>query len=90
MQEYRTAGIVAKHLRDAGYEVTEGVGHTGVVGVLPNGVGPTVMLRGDMDALPVKEQTGLEYASQANGITSDGSTVPVMHACGHMIFIRYP
>ncbi len=69
----------------AGYEVTEGVGHTGVVGLLRNGVGPTVMLRGDMDALPVKEQTGLDYASQAIGTTPDGSTVPVMHACGHDI-----
>lgn len=85
MQEHRTAGIVARHLRDAGYEVTEGVGHTGVVGVLRNGVGPIVMLRGDMDALPVKEQTGLDYASQAIGTTPDGSTVPVMHACGHDI-----
>ncbi len=83
MQEHRTAGIVAQHLRNAGYEVTEGVGHTGVVGVLRNGVGPIVMLRGDMDALPVKEQTGLDYASQAVGTTPDGSNVPVMHACGH-------
>ena len=53
MQEHRTAGIVARHLRDAGYEVTEGVGHTGVVGLLRNGAGPVIMLRGDMDALPV-------------------------------------
>ena len=83
MQEHRTAGIVAQHLRDAGYEVTEGVGHTGVVGLLRNGEGPVVMLRGDMDALPVKEQTGLDYASQAIGTTPDGSKVPVMHACGH-------
>ena len=85
MQEHRTAAIVAQHLRDAGYEVTEGLGHTGVVGLLRNGVGPIVMLRGDMDALPVKEQTGLDYASQAIGTTPDGSTVPVMHACGHDI-----
>lgn len=83
MQEHRTAGIVARYLRNVGYDVTEGVGHTGVVGVLRNGVGPTVMLRGDMDALPVKEQTGLDYASQAFGTTPDGNTVPVMHACGH-------
>lgn len=55
MQEQRTAGIVAQPLRDAGYKVTEGVGHTGVVGVLCNGLGPIVMLRGDMDALQVKE-----------------------------------
>jgi amidohydrolase len=87
MQEHRTAGIVAQHFRDAGYEVTEGVGHTGVVGVMHNGTGPVVMLRGDMDALPVREQTGLDYASQAVGTTRDGSTVPVpvMHACGHDI-----
>jgi amidohydrolase len=84
-QEHRTAAIVAQHLRDAGYEVTEGVGQTGVVGILRNGAGPVVMLRGDMDALPVKEQTGVDYASEAFGTTSDGSTVPIMHACGHDI-----
>jgi hippurate hydrolase len=83
MQEHRTAGIVAQHLRDAGYEVTEGVGRTGVVGLLRNGAGPVVMLRGDMDALPVKEQTGVEYASNALGTAADGSAVPIMHACGH-------
>ena len=58
MQEHRTAGIVAQHLRDMGYEVTEGVGQTGVVGILRNGAGPIVMFRADMDALPIKEQTG--------------------------------
>ena len=63
MQETRTAGIAAKRLKDAGYEGTTGVGKTGVVGLLRNGDGPTVMLRADMDALPVKEQTGLPYAS---------------------------
>ncbi|HEY7081162.1 MAG TPA: amidohydrolase [Nitrososphaeraceae archaeon] len=83
MQEQRTAGIVARHLRNAGYEVTESVGHTGVVGLLHNGVGPVVMLRGDMDALPIKEQTGLDYASNAIGTMPDGSSVPIMHACGH-------
>jgi metal-dependent amidase/aminoacylase/carboxypeptidase family protein len=80
MQEHRTASIVAQHLRETGYEVTEGVGQTGVVGVLRNGAGPVVMLRGDMDALPIKEQTGLDYASKAVGTAIDGSTVPVMHA----------
>ena len=59
MQETRTAGIAAKRLKAAGYEVTTGVGKTGVVGLLRNGDGPTVMLRADMDALPVKEETGL-------------------------------
>src|SRR5437763_16706423 len=63
MQEHRTAGIVAQHLRDSGYEVTEGIGKTGVVGLLRNGAGPVVMLRGDMDALPIKEQTGVDYTS---------------------------
>ncbi len=65
MQEKRTAGIAAEHLRAAGYEVTTGVGSTGVVGVLRNGEGPIVMLRADMDALPVREATGLPYASKA-------------------------
>ena len=83
MQEHRTAEILARRLRNAGYEVTEGVGHTGLVGLLRNGVGPVVMLRGDMDALPIKERTGLDYASKAFGTLSDGSSVPIMHACGH-------
>ncbi len=83
MQEHRTAGIVAQHLRDSGYEVTEGIGKTGVVGLLRNGAGPVVMLRGDMDALPIKEQTGVDYASEVFETTSDGRKVPVMHACGH-------
>jgi amidohydrolase len=83
MQEKRTAGIAAKRMRAAGYEVTTGVGKTGVVGLLRNGDGPTVMLRADMDALPVKEETGLPYASKVTAKDRDGNTVPVMHACGH-------
>lgn len=83
MQEKRTAGIAAERLRAAGYEVTTGVGNTGVVGLLRNGDGPTVMLRADMDALPVKEDTGLPYASTVTAKDRDGNTVPVMHACGH-------
>ena len=67
MQETRTAGIAADRLRAAGFDVTSGVGKTGVVGVLRNGDGPTVMLRADMDALPVREETGLPYASTAYG-----------------------
>ena len=63
MQETRAAGLVADRLRRAGYDVTDGIGKTGVVGLLRNGDGPTVMLRADMDALPVREQTGLRYAS---------------------------
>lgn len=82
-QETRTAGIAAGHLRDLGLEVTEGVGVTGVVGVLENGDGPAVWLRADMDALPVGEETGLPYASTATGIDPAGTAVPVMHACGH-------
>jgi amidohydrolase len=82
-QETRTAGIAAGHLRDLGLEVHEGVGVTGVVGILANGVGPTVWVRADMDALPVGELTGLAYASTATGIDPAGNTVPVMHACGH-------
>lgn len=82
-QETRTAGIAAAHLRELGLEVTEGVGITGVVGVLANGAGPVVWLRADMDALPVVEETGLAYASTATGVDPDGNTVGVMHACGH-------
>ena len=83
MQETRTAAIAAQRLRDAGYEVTTGVGRTGVVGLLRNGDGPVVMLRADMDALPVAEATGLPYASKVTATDREGKTVPVMHACGH-------
>lgn len=82
-QETRTAGIAAGHLRDLGLEVEEGVGVTGVVGLLRNGEGPVVWARADMDALPVEELTGLPYASTAIGVDPEGTTVPVMHACGH-------
>jgi amidohydrolase len=87
MQEHRTASIVAQHLRDSGYEVTERIGKTGVVGLLRNGEGPVVMLRGDMDALPIEEQTGVDYASEVFETTTDGNKVPVMHACGHDIHV---
>lgn len=89
MQESRTAGIAADHLRAAGYDVTTGVGKTGVVGLLRNGDGPVVMLRADMDALPVKESTGLPYASDVTATDSDGKTVPVMHACGHDMHVTW-
>lgn len=82
-QEHRTAANVAERLRGAGYEVHESVGGTGVVGILRNGEGPTVLLRADMDALPVREQTGLPYASTRT--TADGT--PVMHACGHDVHV---
>src|SRR4051812_26861795 len=67
MQERRTAGIAAAWLRQQGYEVTEGIGGTGVVGLLRNGDGATVLLRADMDALPIEESTGLPYASKTSG-----------------------
>lgn len=82
-QEGRTAGLVAQRLRTLGYQVSTGVGGTGVVGVLGHGRGPTALLRADMDALPVREQTGLPYASTLRGVDGDGHNVPVMHACGH-------
>ena len=89
MQETRTAGIAAERLRSAGFEVTAGVGRTGVVGVLRNGDGPTVMLRADMDALPVEEATGVAYASKVQATDPDGNTVPVMHACGHDMHVTW-
>ncbi len=82
-QETRTAGLVAGRLRSAGFEVHERVGGTGVVGVLRNGDGATVLLRADMDALPVREQTGLAYASEVTATDADGNELPVMHACAH-------
>ena len=88
MQEKRTAGIAADRLRAAGYEVTTGVGKTGVVGVLRNGDGPTIMLRADMDALPVREATGLPYASNLTA-EQNGKSVPVMHACGHDMHVTW-
>ncbi|MFW6641681.1 amidohydrolase [Nocardiopsis algeriensis] len=81
--EHRTASAVAEWLSRADYEVHTGIGGTGVVGILRNGPGPTVMLRADMDALPVEERTGLPYASTARAVDADGTEVPVMHACGH-------
>ncbi len=84
-QEVRSAGIIAAEARAAGFEVTEKVGRTGVVAVLKNGKGPTVLIRADMDGLPVKETTGLPYASTAMGNYGSGPMTPVMHACGHDI-----
>src|SRR6185437_12956332 len=81
MQESRTAGLVADRLRAAGYEVTTGVGKTGVVGLLRNGDGPTIMLRADMDALPIEEATGLPYASKVRAKDREGNTAPVGHMC---------
>ncbi|MGH2867794.1 MAG: M20 family metallopeptidase [Solirubrobacteraceae bacterium] len=89
MQEHNTAAKAAEQLKSAGYEVTEGVGSTGVVGVLRNGEGPTVMLRADMDALPVKEATDLPYASTVTAADAEGNEVPVMHACGHDMHVTW-
>ncbi|MET8450213.1 amidohydrolase [Streptomyces sp. NPDC005209] len=80
LREHRTAGKLAGRLGDAGFETTEGIGGTGVAGVLRNGDGPTVLLRADMDALPVREETGLPYASRTDG---------VMHACGHDLHVTW-
>src|SRR3569833_2331068 len=89
MQENRTAGLAAKHLRDNGYEVTTEVGKTGVVGLLRNGEGPTVMLRSDMDALPVREASGVDYASTVMATDAAGNSVPVAHACGHDMHVAW-
>jgi amidohydrolase len=83
MQEVRTPGLLAPEMRKLGFEVTEHVGKTGVVAVMKNGPGPVLLIRADMDALPVKEQTGLPFASNVRGRTLDGVDTYVMHACGH-------
>jgi hippurate hydrolase len=85
LHEEKTAAKMAARLRALGFDVTERVGGWGVVGVLKNGKGPTVLVRTDLDALPIKEQTGLPYASTATAKNQAGETVPVMHACGHDI-----
>lgn len=83
LHEVRSAGILAAEARKAGYEVTEKVGGTGVVAVMKNGAGPVVLIRADMDGLPVVEQTGLPFASKVRATTDDGIESGVMHACGH-------
>ncbi|QSQ14296.1 amidohydrolase [Myxococcus landrumensis] len=82
-QEEKTAAKLAERLRKLGFDVTTGVGGTGVVALLRNGPGPTVMLRTDLDGLPMEEKTGLAYASKVTLKNGEGQTVPVMHACGH-------
>jgi len=86
-KEFKTAKRLAKELRALGYKVTEGVGGTGVVAVLQNGKGPTVMLRADMDGLPIEEKSGLPYASKARQMNARGEEMPVMHACGHDVHV---
>jgi hippurate hydrolase len=83
LEEVRTAGLLAGKMREIGFEVTEKVGGTGVVCLLRNGDGPTVLVRTDTDALPVKEMTGLPYASKVEVRRPDGAVTGVMHACGH-------
>lgn len=83
LHETRTAAKIADRLRSLGYEVTAGVGGTGVVAILKNGDGPVIMLRTELDALPIEEQTGLPYASKVKWKSDTGAEIPVMHACGH-------
>jgi amidohydrolase len=85
--ETQTAAKLAERLRSLGYDVTEHVGGTGVVAILKNGSGPTIMLRTELDALPVEEKTGLPYASKVRTKDDGGREVPVMHACGHDLHI---
>ena len=85
--ETATAKRMAEELRAVGMEVTENVGGTGVVGMMRNGDGPLILLRADMDGLPVVEKSGLDYASTATQIGQDGQEYPVMHACGHDVHI---
>jgi amidohydrolase len=85
--EFKTAERLAGEIAALGYEVTMGVGGTGIVAVMKNGNGPTVMIRADMDGLPMKEDSGLAYASQATQVDASGTEFPVMHACGHDVHI---
>jgi hippurate hydrolase len=89
MQEFRTAKIAADYIEALGFEVTREIGITGVVGVLRNGAGPTVMLRADMDALPMAENTGLPYASSVKAKDEDGEEVDVAHSCGHDMHVTW-
>lgn len=82
-QEKNTAALMAAELKKAGFTVTENVGGYGVVGIMKNGPGPTIMVRTDMDALPIREQTGVPYASTATQTGATGEQIPLMHACGH-------
>ena len=83
MQEVRTPAKLAAEMRKLGFKVTEKVGKTGVVAMMENGPGPVLMVRADMDALPVTEETGLPFASKVRTTTAEGVETGVMHACGH-------
>lgn len=89
MVEFRTAKIAADYLEQEGYDVTRDIGTTGVVGILKNGDGPTVMLRADMDALPIVEDTGLPYASTVKARDEEGNEVGVAHSCGHDLHVAW-
>ncbi len=86
-KESKTATRLGKEIAALGYDVTSGVGQTGIVAVMKNGPGPTVMIRADMDGLPIKEDSGLSYASTVTQVDIDGKEKPVMHACGHDVHI---
>ena len=86
-REYETSARLAEELSAAGVEVTEGVGGTGIVGMLRNGDGPLVMVRADMDGLPIREDTGLAYSSTVTQVDITGIEQPVMHACGHDVHV---
>jgi hippurate hydrolase len=83
LQEHDTSAHLAEELEGLGLAVTRNIGQTGVVGELQNGAGPVVLIRSDMDALPVEEKTGLSYASRVRQVNREGDELPVMHACGH-------
>ncbi len=87
LMEFKTAARLAEEFRELGFEVTEGVGGTGVVSIMRNGAGPLVMIRADMDGLPVEEKSGLPNASKVRQVDTFGNEVPVMHACGHDVHI---
>jgi hippurate hydrolase len=87
LEESKTSALVAKALGKAGYSVETGIGGYGVIGILRNGPGPTLLIRGDMDGLPVVEATGLRYASVVRTTNAEGVEVGVMHACGHDVHI---
>jgi len=89
MQERRTSEIAADWLQKNGFEITTKVGGTGVIGIMRNGKGPTVLLRADMDALPVTESTGLAYASRAKGVDRFGQSTGIAHACGHDMHVTW-
>ena len=84
-QEFETSNLLANRMEDLGFKVTRNFAKTGVVSIYENGKGPVLMIRADMDALPVEEKTGLEYSSTTKTLNEDNTEVSVMHACGHAV-----